>query len=66
MEVRQGPEKREIDRLPDDKQDGDIETDTLLCLSYGYGKIFVVPHEVVEGQMQGGECDCRFRGSPPA
>ena len=29
---------------------------SLLCLSYGYGKIFVVPHEVVEGQMQGGEC----------
>jgi hypothetical protein len=28
----------------------------LLCLSYGYGKIFVVPHEVVQGQMQGGEC----------
>jgi putative heme-binding domain-containing protein len=27
----------------------------LLCLSYGYGKIFVVPHEVVQGQMQGGE-----------
>jgi putative heme-binding domain-containing protein len=29
---------------------------SLLCLSYGYGKIFVVPHEVVGGQMQGGEC----------
>jgi putative heme-binding domain-containing protein len=29
---------------------------TLLCLSYGYGKIFVVPHEIVSGQMQGGEC----------
>ncbi|MGC8642286.1 MAG: DUF6797 domain-containing protein, partial [Isosphaeraceae bacterium] len=28
----------------------------LLCTSYGYGKIFVVPHEVVQGQMQGGEC----------
>jgi hypothetical protein len=28
----------------------------LLCLSYGYGKIFVVPHEIVAGQMQGGEC----------
>ena len=26
----------------------------LLSLSYGNGKIFVVPHEVVEGQMQGG------------
>ncbi len=29
---------------------------SLLCLSYGYGKVFVVPHEVVQGQMQGGEC----------
>ena len=29
---------------------------SLLCLSYGYGKIFVVPHEIVGGQMQGGEC----------
>jgi hypothetical protein len=28
----------------------------LLCLSYGYGKIYVVPHELVAGQMQGGEC----------
>jgi putative heme-binding domain-containing protein len=29
---------------------------SLLCLSYGYGKVFVVPHELVDGQMQGGEC----------
>jgi putative heme-binding domain-containing protein len=29
---------------------------SLLCLSYGYGKIFVVPHEIALGQMQGGEC----------
>ncbi len=29
---------------------------SLLCLSYGYGKIFIVPHETVGGQMQGGEC----------
>ena len=28
----------------------------LLSLSYGNGKIFVVPHEVVGGQMQGGVC----------
>src|SRR4029078_5739566 len=28
---------------------------SLLCLSYGYGKIFVVPREIVGGQMQGGE-----------
>ncbi len=29
---------------------------TLLNLSYGMGKIFVVPHEKVNGQMQGGMC----------
>ena len=29
---------------------------TLLNLSYGYGKIFVVPHELVNGQLQGGMC----------
>jgi putative heme-binding domain-containing protein len=28
----------------------------LLSLSYGNGKIFVVPHEQVKGQMQGGVC----------
>jgi hypothetical protein len=28
---------------------------SLLCLSYGYGKVFVVPHETVAGQIQGGE-----------
>jgi hypothetical protein len=28
----------------------------LLSLSYGNGKIFVVPHELVDGQMQGGMC----------
>ncbi len=30
---------------------------TLLNLSYGYGKIFVVPHENLAGQMQGGMCE---------
>lgn len=30
---------------------------SLLNLSYGYGKIFVVPHENVDGQMQGGMCE---------
>lgn len=30
---------------------------TLLNLSYGYGKIFVVPHERIGGQMQGGMCE---------
>jgi putative heme-binding domain-containing protein len=29
----------------------------LLNLSYGYGKIFVVPHEELDGQMQGGMCE---------
>ncbi|HVX13791.1 MAG TPA: DUF6797 domain-containing protein [Pirellulales bacterium] len=29
---------------------------SLLQLSYGTGKIFVVPHETVAGQMQGGMC----------
>tara|TARA_R110002072_G_scaffold302354_1_gene484846 strand:+ start:12455 stop:16447 length:3993 start_codon:yes stop_codon:yes gene_type:complete len=29
----------------------------LLNLSYGYGKIFVVPHEELSGQMQGGMCE---------
>jgi putative heme-binding domain-containing protein len=29
---------------------------SLLCLSYGYGKIFIVPHEIVCGVAQGGEC----------
>jgi putative heme-binding domain-containing protein len=28
----------------------------LLSLSYGNGKVFVVPHEIVGGQMQGGMC----------
>lgn len=30
---------------------------TLLNLSYGYGKIFVVPYEELDGQMQGGMCE---------
>jgi putative heme-binding domain-containing protein len=29
---------------------------SLLNLSYGNGKVFVVPHEVVDGRMQGGMC----------
>ena len=28
----------------------------LLNLSYGYGKIYVVPHEKIDGQAQGGMC----------
>jgi putative heme-binding domain-containing protein len=30
---------------------------SLLNLSYGYGKIYVVPHENVDGQWQGGMCE---------
>ncbi|MEQ1906818.1 MAG: LamG-like jellyroll fold domain-containing protein, partial [Pirellulaceae bacterium] len=30
---------------------------SLLNLSYGYGKIFIVPHEKVGGKMQGGMCE---------
>ncbi|MBP86891.1 MAG: heme-binding protein [Planctomycetaceae bacterium] len=29
---------------------------TLLNLSYGYGKVYVVPHERINGQAQGGMC----------
>ncbi|GIX00400.1 MAG: hypothetical protein KatS3mg111_3732 [Pirellulaceae bacterium] len=29
---------------------------SLLNLSYGYGRLYVVPHEQVAGQMQGGMC----------
>jgi len=29
---------------------------SLLNLSYGYGKVYIVPHEQVAGQMQGGMC----------
>ena len=30
---------------------------SLLNISYGYGKIYVVPHETVKGQVQGGMCE---------
>jgi hypothetical protein len=30
---------------------------TLLNLSYGYGKVYVVPHERISGQVQGGMCE---------
>ena len=36
---------------------GFINCGSLLNLSYGYGKIFVVPHENVDGQWQGGMCE---------
>ncbi len=37
---------------------------SLLSLSYGYGKIFVVPHEKVDGQMQGGMCELPMPSLP--
>jgi hypothetical protein len=30
---------------------------SLLNFSYGYGKVYVVPHESVDGQIQGGMCE---------
>ncbi|MFT5468333.1 MAG: mono/diheme cytochrome c family protein [Verrucomicrobiales bacterium] len=30
---------------------------SLLNTSYGYGKIYTVPHEVIDGQAQGGMCE---------
>jgi glucose/arabinose dehydrogenase len=36
----------------------------LLNLSYGNGKVFVVPHEVVAGRMQGGMCALPFPAFP--
>ncbi|MCC5939204.1 MAG: c-type cytochrome [Lunatimonas sp.] len=51
--------ERDIDRSPaellwvDSKKWGALNG-KLLNLSYGYGKIFVVPHEKVGGQYQGG------------
>ena len=30
---------------------------SLLNLSYGYGKVYVVPHEFVNGKVQGGMCE---------
>ena len=32
---------------------------SLLNFSYGYGKVYIVPHEKVDGQMQGGMCAFR-------
>lgn len=37
---------------------------SLLNLSYGYGKVFVVPHEKVNGQAQGGMCELPFGSLP--
>src|SRR5204863_7803082 len=37
---------------------------SLLSLSYGYGKVFIVPHEMVDGQVQGGLCALPLRPFP--
>ena len=37
---------------------------SLLNISYGMGKIFVVPHETVNGQTQGGMCQLPLPPSP--
>jgi hypothetical protein len=37
---------------------------TLLNLSYGYGKVYTVPHEVLDGQAQGGMCALPLEASP--
>jgi len=36
----------------------------LLNLSYGYGKIYTVPHELVQGQAQGGMCELPMEAFP--
>jgi putative heme-binding domain-containing protein len=36
----------------------------LLNLSYGYGMVYIVPHENVDGQMQGGMCAFPIKRSP--
>lgn len=41
--------------VPKDASWGNLNG-TLLNLSYGYGKIYTVPHEVINGQAQGGMC----------
>lgn len=37
---------------------------TLLNTSYGYGMLYTVPHESVDGQMQGGVCPLPLRPFP--
>lgn len=37
---------------------------SLLNLSYGYGKVFVVPHEKIGGQAQGGMCQLPIPQAP--
>lgn len=39
-------------------------TGSLLNLSYGYGKVFVVPHEEMKGMVQGGMCQLPIQDFP--
>ena len=41
--------------VPEDAKWGSLNG-VLLNLSYGYGMIYTVPHEVIDGQAQGGMC----------
>ncbi|MCA9174695.1 MAG: hypothetical protein KDB14_09420, partial [Planctomycetales bacterium] len=47
----------------DSKQWGPL-SGSLLNLSYGYGRIFVVPHETINGQTQGGMCQLPIPDAP--
>ena len=49
--------------VPEDAAWGNLNGQ-LLNLSYGYGKIFVVPHDEVDGQKQGGMCEIPIEQLP--
>ena len=49
--------------VPEDAAWGPLNG-TLLNLSYGYGKVYTVPHEVLNGQAQGGMCALPIAASP--
>ena len=34
-----------------------VAADDLVLVSYGYGKVYIVPHEIIDGQPQGGMCE---------
>ena len=49
--------------VPEDAAWGSLNG-TLLNLSYGYGKVYTVPHEVLNGQAQGGMCALPIEAAP--
>lgn len=49
--------------VPENAAWGDLNGQ-LLNLSYGYGKIFVVPHETINGTRQGGLCELPMKQFP--